>query len=87
MSLESNVLVKNNMCLSCPNPLVNMDIISSQNKHFDQVGPFKRSWFIAVQSSDPPLGNPPLGEPLGGFPPSCGCELSFIGYWNETPLP
>ncbi len=32
----------------CPNPLVKMDIISHQNRHFGQVGPFKRSWFVIV---------------------------------------
>jgi hypothetical protein len=68
------------MCLSCCNSLVKMDITSSQYKHFGQVGPSKRSWFIVVQLGDIPLGNPPLGEPLGGFPPSCGCELTFLGY-------
>jgi hypothetical protein len=36
------------MCFLCPNPLVKMDIISSQNKHFVQVGPSKRSWFVVV---------------------------------------
>lgn len=39
------------MCLSCPNPLVKMDITFCQNRHFDQVGPPKRSWFFIVLPS------------------------------------
>ncbi len=36
---------------------------------------------------NPPPGDPLLGEPPGGFPPSCGCKLALLGYWNETSLP
>jgi hypothetical protein len=35
------VLLKNNTCFSCLGPLVKMDIIYGQNKHFGQIEPFK----------------------------------------------
>jgi hypothetical protein len=47
-TLKSNVLVKNNTCLSCPNLQVKMDITFGQNGHFGQVGPSKMSWFVIV---------------------------------------
>ncbi len=47
-SLQSNVSVKSNSCLSCPKLLVNTTIPLGQCGHFSQVGPFEKSCFLVV---------------------------------------
>jgi hypothetical protein len=47
-SFSSNVLIKSNLCLSCPRPLVKIIIPLGQCEYFNQVGPSKKSHFFVV---------------------------------------
>jgi hypothetical protein len=48
VTLVSNVLIKSNLCLSCPKHLVKTTIPLGQCEHFSQVGPSKNSCFLVV---------------------------------------
>jgi hypothetical protein len=39
---------KNNLCLSCPMPLVKTIMTVGQCEHFSQVGPYEKSHFLVV---------------------------------------
>jgi hypothetical protein len=45
-SFYSNVIIKCNMCFSCPKPLVKMDIPLGQCGHFGQIGILKSHIFL-----------------------------------------
>ncbi len=49
--LQSSVLIKMNLCLSCPKNLVKTTIPLGQCRHFNQVGASEKSCFLVVQRS------------------------------------